>query len=111
MTPVPDVGAPATQPEAATSGRDRRGSPIPTGAMIATRFMELRKRRGLMITLTLVTVGIPTGFLAVRLLLHAVAPRTYGPAGGYHIYTALTPGVPYTVGFIVAATLACTPGC
>ena len=36
--------------------------------MIATRFMELRKRRGLMITLTLVTVGIPTGFLAVRLL-------------------------------------------
>ncbi len=30
---------------------DHRGSPIPTGAMIATRFMELRKRRGLMITL------------------------------------------------------------
>ena len=24
---------------------DHRGSPIPTGAMIATRFMELRKRR------------------------------------------------------------------
>ena len=28
---------------------DHRGSWIPTGAMIATRFMELRKRRGLMI--------------------------------------------------------------
>ena len=73
--------------------------------MIATRFMELRRRRGLMITLVLVTVGFPTVFLAVRLLLHAVAPKTYGPAGGYDIYTALSAGVLYTFGFIVAATL------
>ena len=28
-------------------------------------------------------------FLAVRLLLHALAPKTYGPAGGYDIYTAM----------------------
>ncbi len=78
--------------------------------MIATRFMELRKRRGLMITLVAVTVGFPTVFLAVRLLLHAVAPKTYGPAGGYDIYTALSAGVLYTFGFIVAATLGCTAG-
>ena len=90
--------------------RDHRGSPIPTGAMIATRFMELRKRRGLMITLVAVTIGFPTVFLAVRLLLHAVAPKTYGPAGGYNIYTALSAGVLYTFGFIVAATLGCTAG-
>ena len=56
--------------------------------MIASRFKELRKRRGLMITLILVTVGIPTVFLVIRLLLHAFAPKTYGPAGGYAIYTA-----------------------
>jgi hypothetical protein len=78
--------------------------------MIATRFMELRKRRGLMITLALVTVGIPTVFMLIRLLLHAVAPKTYGPAGGYDIYTALVSGVLYVFGFIVAATLGATAG-
>jgi hypothetical protein len=102
-----DAVAPAALFE---SARDHRGSPIPTGSMIATRFMELRKRRGLMITLILVTVGFPTVFLAIRLLLHAVAPKTYGPAGGYDIYTAMSAGVLYTFGFIVAATLGCTAG-
>jgi hypothetical protein len=72
--------------------------------------MELGKRRGLVITLFLVTVGIPTVFLGVRLILHAVAPKTYGPAGGYEIYTAMTAGVLYTFGFIVAAALGCTAG-
>src|SRR4051794_36470422 len=110
MTTVPEAGAPATQPDAMAPSRDRRGSPIPTGALIATRFLELRKRRGLMITLVLVTIGIPSVFLAVRLLLHAVAPATYGPAGGYQTYTGLTAGVLYTFGFIVAATLGCTAG-
>jgi hypothetical protein len=78
--------------------------------MITTRFMELRKRRGLMITLILVTVGIPTVFLAIRLLLHAIAPKTYGPAGGYATYSALVSGVLYIFGFIVAATLGATAG-
>jgi hypothetical protein len=78
--------------------------------MITTRFMELRKRRGLMVTLILVTIGIPTVFLAVRLLLHAFAPKTYGPAGGYDVYTALVSGVLYVFGFIVAATLGVTAG-
>jgi hypothetical protein len=87
-----------------------RGSPIPTGAMIATRFMELRKRRGLMIALILVNVGIPTIFLTVRLLAHAFAPKSYGPAGGYDIYTNLVAGVMYVFGFIIAATLGCTAG-
>lgn len=72
--------------------------------------MELRKRRGLVITLMLVTVGIPSVFLGVRLILHAVAPKTYGPAGGYDTYTALTGGVLYTFGFIAAAALGCTAG-
>ena len=91
-------------------GADRRGSFIPSGAMIATRIMELRKRRGLMITLFLVTVGIPTVFVVIRLLLHAFAPKTYGPAGGYDLYTAIVSGVLYVFGFIVAATLGATAG-
>src|SRR6266566_77497 len=110
MTGVHSVEAPTPQPSVMATPSDGRGSPIPTPALIATRFMELGKRRGLMITLFLVTVGIPTVFVGVRLILHAVAPKTYGPAGGYDIYTALSAGVLYTFGFIVAATLGCTAG-
>jgi hypothetical protein len=78
--------------------------------MIATRFMELRKRRGLMVALVVVTIGIPTIFLVIRLLSHAFAPHSYGPAGGYAIFNALVAGVLYVFGFIVAATLGCTAG-
>ena len=34
-----------------SANESHRGSPLPTGAMIMTRFMELRKRRGLLIAL------------------------------------------------------------
>ena len=78
--------------------------------MIATRFMELRKRRGLIIALVVVNIGIPSLFLVVRLLAHAFDPKSYGPAGGYSIYTGLVAGVMYEFGFIVAATLGCTAG-
>jgi len=112
MTGHPDAvaSAPAPAPAAVGAPHDRRGSWIPAGAMITTRFMELRRRRGLMIALTLVTVGIPTVFLVIRLLLHAFAPKTYGPAGGYAVYTAFVSGVLYVFGFIVAATLGATAG-
>jgi len=72
--------------------------------------MELRKRRGLMIALVAVNIGLPTLFLLIRLISHAVAPRSYGPAGGYDIFSHLTTGVMYIFGFIVAATLGCTAG-
>jgi len=93
-TPAHTTASVATVPDAP---RDHRGSPIPTVAMIATRFMELRKRRGLLIALILVNIGIPTVFLVVRLLAHAIAPKSYGPAGGYDIYTGLCTGVLYVL--------------
>lgn len=89
---------------------DRRGSWIPNGAMIRTRMMELRKRRGLMAALIVVNIGIPTLFLTVRLIAHAVAPKSYGPAGGYGIFTHLVTVIMFVFGFIVAATLGCTAG-
>jgi hypothetical protein len=110
MTTVPDAATVAATEAAAGSPPDHRGSPIPTFGMITSRFKELRKRRGLMITLALVTVGIPTVFLVIRLLLHAFAPKTYGPAGGYSTYTAMVSGVLFVFGFIVAATLGATAG-
>jgi hypothetical protein len=90
--------------------RDRRGSWIPTGPMVATRFMELRKRRGVMSALIGVVIGIPTLFLVIRIILHAVAPKTYTAAGGYNVFSHLVAGVLYVFGFIVAATLGCTAG-
>ena len=89
---------------------DHRGSWVPNGAMIATRFMELRRRRGLMAALILVNIGIPVVFLTFRLLAHAIAPHSYGPAGGYEIFSSMVAGVLFVFGFIVAATLGCTAG-
>jgi hypothetical protein len=102
--------APARTSAPRRTGPDHRGSWVPTPAMITTRIMELRKRRGLMITLVLVTIGIPAVFLLIRLLLHGIAPHSYGPAGGYDIFTGLVAGVLYVFGFIVAATLGATAG-
>jgi len=110
MTTIPDLGAQAPTPAAVAISRDHRGSPLPTGAMIAAKILELRKRRGLMIALIVVNIGIPTVFLSVRLLAHAFDPKSYGPAGGYSIYTGLVAGVMYVFGFIVAATLGCSAG-
>lgn len=108
------VNLPAMTPSASggssQSPIDRRGSWIPTWHMITTRIMELRKRRGLMIALILVNIGIPTIFVVIRLLMHAFDPKSYGPAGGYDIFTNLVAGVMYVFGFIVAATLGCTAG-
>lgn len=92
------------------SATDRRGSWIPTWSMITTRIMELRKRRGLMAAMIIVNIGIPTIFLSIRLIAHWVAPKSYGPAGGFSIYTALVAGILYVFGFIVAATVGCTAG-
>jgi hypothetical protein len=115
VTTASELGAAPPPPKAsgavlAQAAPDHRGSWIPTGGMIATRFMELRRRRGLMIALIVVNIGIPTIFLVVRLLAHAFAPKSYGPAGGYDIYTNLAAGVMYVFGFIVAAALGCTAG-
>jgi hypothetical protein len=87
-----------------------RNSPFPNGAMIMTRFMELRKRRGLMIALFAVNIGVPTIFLVIRVIAHAVDPHSYGVAGGYSIFEALNATLIYIFGFIVAATLGCTAG-
>jgi hypothetical protein len=72
--------------------------------------MELRKRRGLMAALIVVNIGVPTIFLLVRLIAHVVAPKSFGPAGGYDVFSELVVGIMFFFGFIVAATLGCTAG-
>jgi hypothetical protein len=111
MTLTADTPTAAPQPTlAAELTHDHRGSWIPTGRMIAARFHELRRRRGTMATLAVVTIGIPAVYLAIRLILHAASPDTYGPAGGFAVYVGMVTLVLYVFGFIVAATLGATAG-
>jgi len=91
--------------------RAGRASWLPSCGMMATRVVELRQRRGLMITSLSLTIGIPTLFLVVRLLLHAFIPHSYGPAGGSGIFDALVVSVLYVFAFIVAATIGATAAC
>ncbi len=111
MTTRPIHGADqALQTAPAGHSRDRRGSPVPTAAMIATRVMELRKRRGLMIALIAVNIGFPAVFLLIRLLAHAFAPYANPPVGGYQIFVVLAAGFLPTFAFILATTVGCTAG-
>jgi hypothetical protein len=114
MTTVPAHGAPAPEQTLrmapAGHSRDRRGSAIPTAGMIATKVMELRKRRGLMIALIAVNIGLPAVFLLIRLLGHAFAPYANPPAGGDQIFVILAAGFLPTFDFIVAITVGCTAG-
>jgi hypothetical protein len=110
--PAHGVPAPGQAPQPVPTGhaRDRRGSPVPTAGMIATRVMELRKRRGLMITLIVLSIGFPAVFFLIRLLAHAFAPYANPPAGGYQIFIVLVAGFLPTFGFIAAITVGCTAG-
>ncbi len=114
MTTVPAHGAPAPGQALRTApaghSRDRRGSPVPTAGMIATRVMELRKRRGLMIALIVANIGFTAVFLLIRLIGHAFAPYANPPAGGEMIFEILVAGFLPTFGFIVATTVGCTAG-
>jgi hypothetical protein len=114
MTSVPVHSAPppgqAVPAAPAGQPRDRRGSPLPTGAMISATLMELRRRRGLMVALVLMAIGLPGLFEGIRLLLHAFAPRTNPPAGGDMIFAVLVAGFLPTFAFIAAATAGCTAG-
>ena len=114
MTTMPASGAPAPaqapRPAPAGHSPDRRGSLVPAAGMIATRIMELRRRRGLMITLIVLDIGFPAVFYLIRLLGHAFAPRANPSAGSGQIFTFFAAGFLPTFGFIVAATVGCTAG-
>lgn len=110
MTTLSETTPPLAPVHSGPPPNDHRGSWLPTWSMITKRFMELRRRRGLMIVLVVVTIGLPSIFLIVRLLAHAIDPKSYGPAGGYGIFTGLVSGVLFIFGFIVAAALGSTAG-
>ena len=87
----------------AATGR-RWGSHIPTWALVATKQLELRKRRGLMLAVAVLIVGVPVLVLGANEILHLADPRSFGPPGSPVAFGILSSLIA-EFGFIAAATL------
>jgi hypothetical protein len=82
---------------------------LPSWGLITTRHLELRKRRGLMITVLLLTLALPVLVLGLRLAFHLFDPHSYGPAGTPQTFqSVVNPMAEF--GFIVAAALGTAAG-
>jgi hypothetical protein len=88
---------------------DGRTSWVPPLPLIGVKFLELRKRRTLMIVTTLFTVALPVIFYAIRLILHASDPARYAPAGEPDALAAVGTLMD-EFGFIIATVLGATAG-
>ena len=94
----------ALTPGHARLTRPRTSSWLPTWDMITTKNLEIRKRRGLMITLVILIVVPTVLVLGLRLLFHLFAPATNGPAGSPDVFQQLT-NLTAEFGFLAAAAL------
>jgi hypothetical protein len=108
VEPSLSAGRPAaTEP----AGRGLPGLTVwlPTWDLITTKNLEIRKRRGLMITMVVLIVAPTVLLYALRLLFHAVDPNSYGPAGSPDLFSQVS-NLISGLGFIAAATLGATAG-
>jgi hypothetical protein len=110
--PVPLATKPASP---AAPGRTRTplgrrvGAWIPTWPLIATKNLELRKRRGLMIAIAVLVLALPVLVLGLRLLFHLIDPTKYAPAGSPGIFGGGVNALA-EFGFIAATTLGAAAG-
>jgi len=84
--PPPGAGAQLTSTATSAIIPDGRGSWIPPWRLISAKVLELRRRRGLMVAVFLLAIGVPVLINAIFLILHGVDPKSYGPAGGISKY-------------------------
>ena len=82
---------------------------IPSLPMIQMRMLELRKRRGLMFTVILLTLGLPVIVLGILEITHLLKPSTYGLPGSPSLFAHLTDPMSL-FGFVIGATLGATAG-
>ncbi|MHB8641728.1 MAG: hypothetical protein ACYDA3_02410 [Gaiellaceae bacterium] len=55
---------------------------LPTPRLTSAELLKLRKRRGLVVIVALMTVGVTVFFYGLSAILHASNPAHHGPAGG-----------------------------
>jgi hypothetical protein len=82
---------------------------LPPMPLIGAKFLELRKRRTLMIVTVVFTVGLPVMFYGVRLLYHLGNPARYAPAGAPDAFATIGT-LMAEFGFIAAVALGATAG-
>jgi len=82
----------------------RLGASLPTWDLIATKHLELRKRRGLMVTVLVMLVAPTILILGLRLAFHLFDPAHYGPAGDSSTFEGIA-NLTAEFGFIVAAVV------
>ena len=108
----------ATEPSLSEAGSApapaRRAAPaigawLPTWGQITTKNLEIRKRRGLMITMVLLIIVPTVLFYGLRLLFHAVDPHGYSVAGSPQFFSQSTNLID-EFGFIAAAALGAAAG-
>ena len=115
MTEITAIGGqPSSTPgtERDSAGRpltSRPGSPLPTWSLITTKYLELRKRRGLLVAVLVLILAAPVLVLGLRMVFHAVDPKSYAPAGSPSIFAILC-NLLAEFGFIAAATVGATAG-
>jgi hypothetical protein len=85
------------------------GAWLPTWDLITTKNLEIRKRRGLIITVAVLIVAPTVLVYGLRLLFHVVDPHSYGLAGGPALFSQLT-NLMAEFGFIAAAALGAAAG-
>jgi hypothetical protein len=96
-------------PEPARRAAPAIGSWLPTWDLITTKNLEIRKRRGLIITVAVLIVAPTVLIYGLRLLFHAVDPHGYGLAGDPSIFNQLS-NLMAQFGFIAAAVLGAAAG-
>jgi hypothetical protein len=100
-------------PSPAQAGRTslpgRLAASVPTWPLIATKHLELRKRRGLMIVVVVMIVAPTVLILGLRLAFHLFDPAHYGPAGSFSVFQAVA-NLMAEFGFIAAAVVGAAAG-
>jgi hypothetical protein len=80
-----------------------------TWDLITTKNLEIRKRRGVMITMVVLIIVPTVLFYGLRLIFHAVDPHGYGLAGSPQFFSQATNLID-EFGFIAAAALGAAAG-
>ena len=96
-------------PEPGRRSTPKTGAWLPTWDLITTKNLEIRKRRGLMITMVVLIIVPTVLFYGLRLLFHAVDPHTYALAGSPEFFSQSTNLID-EFGFIAAAALGAAAG-
>ena len=96
-------------PEPARRRTPKTGAWLPTLDLITTKNLEIRKRRGLMITMVVLIIVPTVLFYGLRLIFHAVDPAGYGVAGSPQFFSQSTNLID-EFGFIAAAALGAAAG-